>query len=198
MSCGDRSQVPWYAQACGKCPEKQEEKECGCTIVEIPASVPVVLGTRNYLTANPGAFTSSWTLTLCAECPVIGTNQFTFRPYTAVDSISTTTPGKWINRTADGNTACWNTASCPDRICVCAEFNGTETVLENNSVKTVTPVGPFRGCLCFYNCAITGILQGMHNDTTYFYVVSGAYTECREGCMSRWVVNYLAIDGRNP
>ena len=193
MSCCDRSQVPWYAQACGTCPEKKEEKECGCTVVEIPASVPVVLGTRNYQATNPADFTTSWTLTLSAECPIIGTNQFTFRPYTSAGSILTTTPGRWINRTADGNTACWNTASCPDRICVCAELNGTETV-----AGTISLVGPFKGCLCFYNCAISGILQGVHDGVTYYYVISGAYTECREGCMSRWVVSYISIDGRNP
>jgi hypothetical protein len=188
MSCGDRSQVPWYAQACGTCPEKQEEKECGCTIVEIPASVPVLLGTRPYTT---GTGTSSWTIRLSAECPVIGTNQFTFTPVIPTTII----PGKWVNRTADGNTACWNTASCPDRICVCAELNGTETT---TSTTAITQIGPFRGCLCFYNCAITGILQGMHNEINYYYVISGAYTECREGCMSRWVVSYISIDGRNP
>jgi hypothetical protein len=187
MSCGNQN---WYTKAC-----TAKVDTTACSIVEIPTSSPVLLGTPVFAGTLVAATDSvAWTLRLNGDCPVSGTNQYGYSMTGAVaakDQIPPNTSNRLIDRTPDGNMACWNVNGSPDRICLGVELSGVYT-----TATTTTNIGPFAGCICLYNCLITGVLKGEYKGTEIWYTVSGAYTVCKEGCMSKWVVSYITIDGR--
>lgn len=191
MSCGTQGQPNWYTKACAA----NQNSNC-CSIVEIPTSSPVLLGTPVF--AGPLVFTESvaWTLRISGECPVSGTNQYSYSMTGAADPKDSTPPNpanRLLDRTPDGNTACWNLNGCPERICLKVELTGVYT---DTSSPTTTNLGPFTGCICLCNCVISGVLKGYYKGTEVWYTISGGYTVCGEGCMKRWIVSHITIDGR--
>ena len=98
---------------------------------------------------------------------------------------------RFLNRTPDGNTACWNIAGCPEEACLKVELLGTFT-----DTGTSYTIGPFNGCLTLCNGNIAGYLTGEFRGIDLYYTITGSYKECREGCMRKWCVRNLAVDGR--
>ena len=190
MSCGKPSKPCWY--------NTQPAEKCGCTLIEIPTSSPVLLATSAFSVPsgfNSSAYKVQWTLRIVGECPVTGTNQFSYSMTGGCTNtqIPPFVENRFLNRTPDGNTACWNLACCPEEACLKVELLGTFTDLDNN---TGYSIGPFNGCATFCNCNISGYLSGDFRGVEIYYTITGSYKECREGCMRKWCVRSLAVDGR--